>query len=123
MTEQITDLKDAILQEDQPPIECDLSGINIHLRRRYEALRVEMRTAVQEARELPDGYAIRFPSEGSIFLAIAEWITLERLCCPFLRFALEMDSEGGPTWLRLTGREGVKEFLRAELAARGRVDG
>ena len=120
MTEQITDLKDAILQEDQPPIACDLSGINIHQRRRYEALRVEMRTAVQEARELPDGYAFRFPSEGSIFLAISEWITLERLCCPFLRFVLETDGEGGPTWLRLTGRDGVKEFLRAQFAAGGR---
>ena len=115
MTEQTTDLKDATLEENEYSIACDLSGINAHQRRRYETLIAEMRTAGQEARELPDGYAFRFPSEGSIFLAISEWITLERLCCPFLRLVLETDGEGGPTWLRVTGREGVKEFLRAEL--------
>ena len=121
--ERVTDLTDATLEENESPIACDLSGLDTHQRRRYETLIAEMGTAVQEVRELPDGYAIRIPSEGSIFLAIAEWITLERLCCPFLRFVLEIDSEGGPTWLRLTGREGVKEFLRAELGARGRLDG
>jgi len=45
----------------------------------------------------------------------AEFITLERLCCPFLTLALEVERERGPLWLKLTGREGVKPFLRAEL--------
>jgi len=45
----------------------------------------------------------------------AEFISLERLCCPFLRFSLEVEPEGGPIWLRLTGREGVKAFIREEV--------
>ena len=40
---------------------------------------------------------------------------LERLCCPFVRFRLEMEEDGGPLYLSLTGRDGVKEFLRGEL--------
>ena len=39
----------------------------------------------------------------------------ERLCCPFLTFTLEVSPERGPLLLRLTGAEGVKDFIRAEL--------
>jgi len=45
----------------------------------------------------------------------AEFVALEKLCCPFVRFLLEMPEDGGPLRLDLTGREGVKELLRAEL--------
>jgi hypothetical protein len=37
------------------------------------------------------------------------------LCCPFFGFALEMEPEGGAVWLSLTGREGVKPFIIAEI--------
>jgi hypothetical protein len=37
---------------------------------------------------------------------------MERLCCPFVRYTLEIEPNRGPFWLRMTGVEGVKEFLR-----------
>ena len=115
MTDQATDLKDAAMEEEESHFVCNLGAIDAKQRRRYEALTAEMRAAAQEVEELPDGYAIRFPSDRHIHSAVGEWITLERLCCPFLRFALETDGEGRHTWLRLTGREGVKNFLRSEI--------
>ncbi|MGI9167336.1 MAG: hypothetical protein ACR2G5_13325 [Pyrinomonadaceae bacterium] len=45
----------------------------------------------------------------------AEFIALERLCCPFFGFAVEVEREGGAVWLILTGREGVKPFIIAEI--------
>jgi len=39
----------------------------------------------------------------------------ERRCCPFFDLSLRLDREGGPMWLELTGREGVKEFIKAEF--------
>jgi hypothetical protein len=45
----------------------------------------------------------------------AEFIANERLCCPFFGFAVEVGPEGGALWLRLTGREGIKPFIQAEL--------
>jgi hypothetical protein len=51
-----------------------------------------------------------------VFLKTVEFISLERLCCPFLGFALEVEPESGPVWLRLTGREGVKAFVREEVS-------
>ncbi len=48
-------------------------------------------------------------------LAVAEFITLERLCCPFFEFGFEVERDGGPLWLRITGGEDAKWVLRVEL--------
>jgi hypothetical protein len=72
-------------------------------------------TAKQEVRELQDGYAFYLPAEPSIIRDTFEWITYKRLCCPFLDFTLEVQGEAGVVCLKLTGRKGVKEFLRSEF--------
>lgn len=66
--------------------------------------------------ELEAGYAIRFPLEDTLFLDLAELITYERLCCPFLQFALELKPDDEEVNLRLSGGDGVKEYLSMELA-------
>lgn len=50
-----------------------------------------------------------------MLLRAAEFISLERLCCPFFGFALDVAPEGGALWLSLTGRDGVKPFIAAEI--------
>jgi hypothetical protein len=42
-------------------------------------------------------------------------LALERLCCPFFAFQLEISKDGAPLWLRITGEEGVKEFMQLEF--------
>jgi hypothetical protein len=69
-------------------------------------------------RELADGYALRLPAENGMILSVAEFITLERMCCPFFSFELEVGRDEGALWLKLTGREGVKEFLKSMLEAK-----
>ena len=76
----------------------------------------EVFRAVTEILELPDGYSFRLPGEQDLLVKAAEFISLERLCCPFLGFVLEVEPEGGAVWLRLTGREGVKAFIREEVS-------
>lgn len=68
-----------------------------------------------EIKELADGYGIRFPNKPLLFTELSEWATLEQLCCPFLTLTLELQHDQGPVWLKATGKDGVKEFLRAEL--------
>jgi hypothetical protein len=48
---------------------------------------------------------------------LAEWMTMERLCCPFL--TLQISASGNqPDWLlTLTGPEGTKPLLDAEFPA------
>ena len=70
---------------------------------------------VRRVDELPDGYAFSLPSETDALLLAAEFVALERLCCPFFDFRLEVEREGGEVRLILTGREGVKPFIQAEV--------
>jgi len=71
-----------------------------------------------ERKELPDGYAYRFAWESDILEQFVEWIPLERACCPFLRFSIEVEP-GNAVWLRLTGSAEVKEFIRFEFQKLG----
>ncbi len=99
----------------ESPIACSMTALSPAQRKRHGELTGRLRTSVQEVRELPDGYAFRLPADETRIRETAEWITMEQLCCPFLAFNLEVGREGGPLWLHLTGREGVKPFLQAEL--------
>jgi hypothetical protein len=40
---------------------------------------------------------------------------LERKCCPFFSFTIEVEGGAGSTWLTLSGPPGLKEFIRLEL--------
>lgn len=102
-------------QVADPPIVCNLFGLSETQRKRQQELHRTLMAGVKDVRELPDGYGIRFPSTSSNIEAVAEYITLERVCCPFFHFELQVGCEDEPMWLNLTGREGVKKFLKSEL--------
>ena len=93
---------------------CRLDALKGPQTLRYQALRRAMKDA-GETRELHDGYAVRFPSDPTLFVKVAEWITLERLCCSFLAFGLDWSERDG-VLLRLTGGPGVKTFLATQLS-------
>lgn len=86
--------------------------------RQWEDVASEVFAAVEESRELDDGYAFRFPSTEEWVRTLTEYVLYERECCPFFRFELAFEPEGGPTWLRLRGGEDVKRFVREQLRER-----
>ena len=107
----------------------DLTVFTPAQRERLRTLVPQVFDACREAEELADGYRLRFPvppgegaaraaAAGAFALTIAEWITLERLCCPCITFAMELESERGPIAVRMTGRPGIKPFLLAEFKGR-----
>lgn len=100
---------------DESPLICNLGALDRVQRERHEVNTSQLFGSVEATEELVDGYAFRWPAESATILQVAEFITLERLCCPFFNFALRLESEGGPLWLKMTGREGVKQYLLAEV--------
>ena len=92
---------------------CDLRALTSDERAQHAELGQQLLAAIQERRELPNGYAFRLAA--SEWLVAARWAALERKCCPFFAFELDSAPDGGPLWLRLTGRAGVKAFMREEL--------
>jgi len=103
------------MTEKQSPFACDMTAIAADQREAHLATINKLFRAVESIRELPNGYSVRLPSESDVLLTAAEFIALERLCCPFFDFSLEIEREGGAVWLSLTGREGVKPFIMAEI--------
>jgi mercuric ion transport protein len=67
-----------------------------------------------ERLDLPDGYAIRFSQNDAE--AVARFVANERLCCPFLRFEVRAEPDAGSLWLQMTGPQGTREVLEAELS-------
>jgi hypothetical protein len=97
------------------PFSCDLSTLDKEQRKRHDMVAKDLFPKHLEIKELPDGYGFRFPNNRLLFTTLSEWITLEQLCCPFLTLSLELQRDQGPIWLKATGKDGVKNFLRAEL--------
>jgi hypothetical protein len=94
---------------------CDPAAISPERRERWAAVTAELYRLVEEVRELPDGFALRLPTRGEVLALAAEEMNFERLCCPFLRISLEVEPNHGPLWLRMTGGDGVHDFLSTAL--------
>ncbi|MCI0391086.1 MAG: hypothetical protein MOB07_20255 [Acidobacteria bacterium] len=107
--------KDKVIES---PFACNIAALNAEQRRRQGILLKQLSAARQEVRELQDGYAFRFAASSQMLVDVTEFVINERLCCPFFDFELAIEREGGPLWLRLRGREGVKEFIRSEMNIR-----
>jgi hypothetical protein len=90
------------------PFFCDMTALTAEQRARHRAL----------AAELPEGYAARFAVEPATVMLLAEFVTLERLCCPCFTLSVTVAREDGPLSLAITGGDGVKPFIRAEFGMR-----
>jgi hypothetical protein len=97
---------------------CDRLALTPDQRKRhFDELGPELRSMKKGYRELPDGYEFEFPADPTTIQTVAEWAAAERTCCPFLDIDLHLDRERGPFWLQLSGRKGVKQFIRADFTA------
>jgi hypothetical protein len=97
----------------ESPFACDRAALTPQARKRhFDELSPALRARKKSIRELPDGFEFEFPSDTATFQLVSEWVTGERLCCPF--FDID-EREHGSLWLRLTGREGVKQFIRSDF--------
>jgi len=104
------------METNESPLACDMTAIPAEQRQTHLSASRELFSQIRETRELSEGYQFRFASEPDVIRRLAEFVSLEKLCCPFLNFAIDVEAENGPVWLRLTGREGVKAFIREEIS-------
>jgi len=99
----------------ESPFHCDLNALTSEQRLVHADLTERLVAAILEKRELDEGFAFRVDAEKTPPDAIGQWIEMERKCCPFFGFRMDVQPERGAIWLQLSGRAGVKEFIRAEL--------
>ena len=101
-----------------PVFTCNLKAISLARRPHYNDLFKRLLAAVRGRNEILNGYALNLDAKAITLSEVAEWISLERLCCPFLTLTLKA-SGNQPDWtLTLTGPPGVKAILDAEFHSR-----
>lgn len=94
---------------------CNLGAFDEAERARHSELTRELQGAVLSTSERQDGYELRISAEKMPLTHLAEWVSLESRCCPFLDFRIAQPRNGGQLLLELTGEPGVKPILRASL--------
>jgi hypothetical protein len=99
----------------EPPFACNLRALNASERQQQRELGTRLLKSLLDTREFADGYAFELDGRRISLHDLATWIDLERRCCPFFDFHLELRRNNGPVTLRLTGREGIKAFIRSEF--------
>jgi len=105
----------SVSAKTESPFYCNIKALTLEERHRHKEIGEKLNAARVEAKELADGYALRLRPGMISLVELADWVDAERKCCPFLGLAIEAERENGPTWLKITGREGVKQFIRMEF--------
>lgn len=101
------------IEQNNIPIACALDKERFAERK---ALLERLAQEAVERRSVPSGFAFRFGSESGVVNRLANFVELERTCCPFLNFQIKVNA-AGTVWLELTGPKSAQEIIR-ELAPR-----
>jgi len=96
------------------PFACNMNALSREERPRHNELDGVLRTALRAVHELEHGYEFEFPLMPANYRALAELTPLEHACCPFFDIAIMLGQDDRLIW-RLTGSEGVKQFIRQEF--------
>lgn len=101
-------------EQSIPVIACNPGAIAPAERNAHVTLckKIFSSATIQDVKELADGYGFRLPLQTPMILKVAQYITNERLCCPFFTFTLVVDNE---LWLHLTGTPEVKQVIKTDI--------
>jgi hypothetical protein len=98
-----------------PVFVCNLKAISAAERPRYNDLVKRIRAAIRDRSEISNGYAFKMDGKAVALPEAAEWVGMERLCCPFLTLQLSASGNQADWLLTLTGPTGVKQLITAEF--------
>jgi hypothetical protein len=99
---------------DAAPFVCNMNALSSEQRTQHRELEQLLRSALLATRELNHGYDFQLRPVPEIHEALARITPLERACCPFFTINIRVEQTGELFW-RLTGSEGVKQFIRMEF--------
>ncbi len=88
---------------------CALS--ESEMRERRKAALDAVGGVVVSVTPLPLGYAYRFEPTSQVLTFLAQWVDLERQCCPFLIFRIVVEADRQPICLEITGTTEAKPLI------------
>ena len=94
---------------------CNIKALSPAERASHKQLTDKLMASRKDTVESEKGYEFQYSPKDVSLAELAEWVVAEGKCCPFFDFHIDLEREGGLLCLRLTGAEGIKAFIRAEL--------
>jgi hypothetical protein len=106
------------MNSTQSKFYCNIKALTPEERAHHKQLGDKLMAARKEIVEMDKGYEFQFSPKDVTLAELADWVVNESKCCPFFDFHIDLENEGRLVCLRLTGEEGIKQFIRAEFAVR-----
>jgi hypothetical protein len=95
---------------------CNSKALGASERTRHKELTEKLMSSRTETIETEKGYEFHYSPAKVAVAEVAEWVVMESKCCPFFDFHIDLENAGQLVCLRLTGREGIKAFIRLEFS-------
>jgi hypothetical protein len=100
--------------ESTPKLVCVPGAISSELRpARFARVKRLFADAALAREAVADGYEFAF--QTSELEEVARFVALERKCCPFLSFTIEVKERDDRLRLRIHGPPGSREVIEAEI--------
>lgn len=96
---------------------CDMTALTAEQRAAHSAVIGQLFGAVREIRHVGAGYRFVLELDHRTLDRIAQFIALERRCCPFFDFTVGVPAEVDHAEFAITGPDGVHHFIQAEFSA------
>lgn len=94
---------------------CNTKALSPGERARHGALTKKLLAIRKATVETEKGYELQFSPADVTVAEVAEWVVAESKCCAFFDFHIDLENAGTLVCLRLTGADGVKQFIRSEF--------
>lgn len=94
---------------------CNTKALTAEERAHHKQLGDKLMAERKAIVETEKGYEFQFGPGDATLAELADWVVNESKCCPFFDFHIDLENEGKLICLRLTGAEGIKQFIRAEF--------
>ena len=95
---------------------CNIKALSASERARHKELTEKLMSSRTDTIETEKGYEFQYSPAKVSVAEVAEWVVMESKCCPFFDFHIDLENAGQLVCLRLTGREGIKAFIRSEFS-------
>jgi hypothetical protein len=77
-----------------------------------ELLKKEIFSQVTKVEEINNGYILNFEDKDNILLKLTDYLMIEKECCPFFVFDLNIQPNSKGISLKISGQEGAKDMLK-----------
>ena len=94
---------------------CNSKALTAEERAHHKRLGDKLTRARKALVETEKGYEFQFSPSDVTLAELADWVTAESKCCPFFDFHIDLENQRRLICLRLTGEQGIKQFIREEF--------